>query len=258
MVAVAHNMTLTNALRETSNKYTGWASHAGGLVSMKGDAEGLFVESPLNFVPNSDDCSAASWTASGLTVSGTLYENPTGRLTANRVTAVSNGDYLQAALGTIPTGTNKVSLYLKNATGGTISIIAGDDGGSSTPDQVTMTSTWQRFDISYNFTDGDNAFIKISSEAGDTATQFDIAMVMLNLGSVLQDFQPSQKDFASMFAAITAGATVQMISSSDTDTATRYEFDAKLSDLKRSHPMNQNITYSFSFASTGEVTPTEI
>lgn len=253
LLAVTNELSLNNQLRDTTNKYgAGWASFAGGLLSAEGSAEGLFAEVMDNLLTFSDDVSNAIWVNSGLTVSGTLLANPNSRITAQRVTSVANGDSLTQTFAAVAAGDYTFSLYLKNAAAGTISIELGDDTGSDTL-QITMTSSWVRYEIPYTMTTGVDPFVKIFSDTGDTATQFDVSMCMVNSGDTAISYVPSSKNFSQMFAGITAGTLFTTKIASYGADSQIYSGSAAISDLKRTSPQNENVTYSFNFKFSGQV-----
>jgi hypothetical protein len=103
----------------------------------------------VNLVKYSQEFDNAAWTASATTVSANAATAPDGTSTADRVTFTTQFAALyQAGLSGVNGHAYTFSMYLKNVSGNAnVHIMLTSDGAYLQQEQITLTSEWQRFDI---------------------------------------------------------------------------------------------------------------
>jgi hypothetical protein len=158
-----------------------------------GTASLLVEPARTNLVLYSEQFDNAIWTKSGVTITANFTTAPDGNNTADLVTPTSLDSNLRQ--GFIPTGAiqHNFSVYLRSATGSSFSTIlrvwrnVTFTSVASTP--ITVTTEWQRFDLTFTTLDitehsvviGSNSTLSIGEnfnawgaqlEAGSNATSY--------------------------------------------------------------------------------------
>ena len=120
----------------------------------------LLENSSTNLIPYSEDFSDASWTsasggvASVPVVTSNQGISPDGTLNADRIVFNLNGGTSSGDISIIEQGVTLVginvntrSVYLKSNTGLSYDIMLGTNTSASTLEKITVTTEWQRFEV---------------------------------------------------------------------------------------------------------------
>jgi hypothetical protein len=152
------------------------------------NSAGLVEVCPWNLVQYSNTFNNVVWPKAGTTLTSGQTD-PNGGANAWKVEFAAGGSYLYQP-GIISTGVVTMSAYLRADSTTTI----GFNDGSAYPNSVTIGTTWQRYEFSFNVTIGNTA-IQFDNYFGvspaNLAKTFYIWGAQLNIGSTAKPYFPT-------------------------------------------------------------------
>lgn len=243
------------AMRDTTTKDgAGDAEYLPGLRSAQLGCSGLFFEQTKNKLKRTEDLSNVIWvkdTGVTITTDSDSAPSPYNRKTVDTITWGAGAFVKQTiADGIFAAGDNIVFSFWGKGSG-TIEFQVGDDGGSEITTAITMTSTITQYFITYHAVSGNGVYVKFIPVS---ATSTKIFGTQLEYGTAPTQYQPSGVTFHDLYVAERAGTTLSCIVSSFLSTEKKYSASAIISDLKRTEPMNANITFTCTLKITAVTT----
>ena len=152
------------------------------------NSAGLVEVTPWNLVRQSNTFSSSPWGNSGATLTSGQTD-PNGGANAWKVELAAGSSYLYQP-SILVTGVVTMSAYLRADSTTTI----GFNDGSAYPNSVTIGTTWQRYEFSFNVT-GSNTAIQFDNYFGVSpatlAKTFYIYGAQLNIGSTAKPYFPT-------------------------------------------------------------------
>jgi len=152
------------------------------------NSAGLVEVTPWNLVGYSNTFNNAVWSTIGTTLTSGQTD-PNGGANAWKVEFVAGAAYLYQP-GIIVSGVVTMSAYLRADSTTTI----GFNDGNAYPNSVTIGTTWQRYEFSFNVT-GTNSAIQFDNYFGvspaNLAKTFYIYGAQLNIGSTAKPYFPT-------------------------------------------------------------------
>jgi hypothetical protein len=152
------------------------------------NSAGLVEVCPWNLVQQSNAFSTSPWNRAGTTLTSGQTD-PNGGANAWKVEFAAGSSYLYQP-GIVATGVVTMSAYLRADSTTTI----GFNDGNAYPNSVTIGTTWQRYEFSFNVT-GANTAVQFDNYFGvspaNLAKTFYIWGAQLNIGSTAKPYFPT-------------------------------------------------------------------
>jgi hypothetical protein len=152
------------------------------------NSAGLVEVCPWNIVQQSNTFNVSPWLSIGTTLTSGQTD-PNGGANAWKVEFAAGGSYLYQP-SIVATGVVTMSAYLRADSTTTI----GFNDGNAYPNSLTIGTTWQRYEFSFNVT-GTNTAIQFDNYFGvspaNLAKTFYIWGAQLNIGSTAKPYFPT-------------------------------------------------------------------
>ena len=112
----------------------------------------LLEKQSTNYVKYSQDFTQIDWQQSGATITANAIISPDGTQNATRLQFSAGSRYLYQSLfnAGIPAGNVTISCYIKGASVQKI----GFSDGNSNPNEITLTTDWQRYTFTFTYSSG--------------------------------------------------------------------------------------------------------
>jgi hypothetical protein len=110
----------------------------------------LLEKQSTNYVKYSEDFMQSDWLKSGATITANSIISPDGTQNATRVQFSAGSRYLYQSITGVPAGSVTISCYIKGASVQNI----GFSDGNANPNQITLTTEWQRYTFTFTYSSG--------------------------------------------------------------------------------------------------------
>jgi predicted secreted protein len=246
----------SRAMRNTTTKDSnGWRSLEYGQGEWSASADGLVFESIQNLATRSEDFANSAWFKFSCVATKNTTVAPNGTLTGNTISSWSSSDSILQTLPSVYNATARsftFSVWLKGTAGQKVNIRIQDDNGSSTSDnQITLKSTWERYSVTYittgNSTDIDFGFLNI----GDTATTFQAWGAQMELGSAPGQYEPSGVKWTIIREALRNKTKFAFVFSDQISGHTYASGTGTIESFSETAPLEDNRTFTVSITGDG-------
>ena len=172
------------------------------------NADGLVEKVRTNVLLYSNTFSNAAWTVYSGSPTLTLVNNnataPDGTQTASTLnyTVIGGGQQFFQNVS-LPAGTYNTSIYLRSATGSSLSMTFGFYDGSNKNENITVGTTWQRFDVSKTLV---NTTVRC---CWLMANELNASVEIWNAQTEVSDFGPTEY-IPTTSAAVSVGPTANV------------------------------------------------
>jgi hypothetical protein len=110
----------------------------------------LLEKQSTNYVKYSEDFTQSDWQKSGATITANSIISPDGTQNATRVQFSAGSRYVYQTISGVPAGSVTISCYIKGASVQNI----GFSDGNANPNQITLTTEWQRYTFTFTYSSG--------------------------------------------------------------------------------------------------------
>ncbi len=255
---LSNDLNMSAEMLDATDKYSAnWKVSQPGNKSFTMSCEGFLVNPyDKNILLYSENFRNAYWTKTGATISATLYADPNGFIRANRTSGFSTGDSIDATVATALTpGDYVFSVWIKAVTGTVDVDLELKDVNDGNTDTFTVNTTWTRYSITHNLTDGNGTEVTII--AGGTA-EIEVFGAQLESGTTPTTYEPTGLRFQELFTAIDNGTEFTAIVTDSTTGNKEYQGAVYLSNAALTAPQGQLVTFTCDIEGTGALTTNTI
>jgi hypothetical protein len=215
--------------------------------------EGIATSSLVNKLQFPENLDNAIWTKSGTgTFSGTKVNSPFLQKLA-QVLTWGTTTLVRQTMGTVAVGTYTLSIYAKGS--GTFALEFLDDTNTITSGTFTLTSDWQRFEVSGALTTGLSTRVNIKKTTGTDITLFG---PQLEVASAATMYRGSQVTFSDLQTIVENNTKVTIIQSDYIDGDIQVTYEGYISDLQIKSTHDEAETFTCNFEGTGVQTSSTI
>ena len=220
--------------------------------------EGLVVDPyNRNFVGVSENFLLPYWTKTGVTISSTLYAAPDGFKKANLTSGFTSIDTISVDTGVVSVAGDYVfSIWLKATVDTNVLIEISDVNSVSLPAEITVTTAWQRFNVSYTSAGG--APIVLTIQCDGTSGEIYLFGAQAERGAIPTQYEPTGYAYNALFSAIENGTKLESLITDQTTGNVQYEGDVYISSLSRTAPQGGVQTFTCELMGTGSITKATI
>jgi hypothetical protein len=238
----------TTSLRETTSKDSrGDANFLAGKREGELNCAGLFFEQSVNLLQKSEDLTASIWEKTSFTTVTANYSISPYNTKVSDLVSFNAGTYVKQPFTAAIASTASFYVWLKGS--GIVTIIVGDDTSAS-PQNVTLTSSWVRYNVSRTIANT-NPYVKILKS---TALTVEVFGAFCTIGTNYT-YVPSGVKYTDLFSAQKNGTQLSCIVSSFVDSETKYSASALILSLKRTGQVESNVTFTCTLKISEAITP---
>jgi predicted secreted protein len=215
--------------------------------------EGIATSSLVNKLQFPENLSNAIWTKTGTgTIAGTRVNNPFGQKLA-QVLTWGTSTFLRQSFASIAVDTYTLSIYAKGS--GTFALEFLDNAITITSGTFTLTSNWQRFEVSGTLVSGTSVRVNIKYISGTDITLFG---PQLEVATAATMYKGSQVTFSDLQTIAENNTKVTIIQSDYIDGDIQVSYEGYISDLQIKSTHDDAETFTCNFEGTGVQTSSTI
>lgn len=217
-----------------------------GLKENTCSMEGICTSNLTNLLQWPENIENSAWFTQGANVSGLRAEAPNGQMRAQVITWNNSISIGQNTGASLPLNSQiTASIYVKGT--GSVKIGCGDENDSFISNTITLSSNWQRIEITAVIESGNQPYLILAKVSGTAVT---VAYPQLEVGQAATLYKGSQTTLEDLQTIADNREKITVLYTDSFEGSMAQSFEGYISDVQIKSSANDASTFTCNFEST--------